>query len=81
MRRVVDVLGRIGLVGYGEVHLLVAGLSLQVAFGVPDAPPDASTALRTLGATTFGAGLLVVVAAGFAAFGLFCFADAATRRA
>jgi hypothetical protein len=28
-----------------------------------------------------GAWLLAVVAAGFAAFGLFCMADAATRRA
>ena len=43
---VVDALGRIGLVGYGVVHLLVAWLA---------------------------------VAAGIAAFGLFCLADAARR--
>ena len=38
-------------------------------------------ALRALGGTALGASLLVVVAVGFAAFGLFCFVDAATRRA
>jgi hypothetical protein len=38
-------------------------------------------ALRSLGETALGASLLVVVAAAFAAFGLRCFADAATRRA
>jgi len=139
----VDVLGRIGLVGYGVVHLFVAWLALQVAFGVPDAPADAEgavgtiaphagragrtrggrcrvggvravaghlaralalgvigvlagsaalladpgraggldAALRTLSATALGSWLLVVVAVGFAAFGLFCLADAGTRRA
>jgi Domain of Unknown Function (DUF1206) len=148
--RVVDALGRIGLVGYGVVHLLVAWLALQVAFGVPDRAPDAQgavgtiagrqpvapvaspcsgwlapalqcaieivgavghlaraltlavvgvlaaaaalhadpgwaggldVALRALGSTALGSTLLVGVATGFAAFGLFCFADAATRRA
>ena len=35
--------------------------------------------LRGLGSTGAGSWLLVVVAVGFAAYGLFCVADAATR--
>ena len=46
--RVVDALGRIGLVGYGVVHLLVAWLALQVAFGVPDQAPDTQGAVGTI---------------------------------
>jgi len=38
-------------------------------------------ALRALGETGLGDTLLVVVALGFAAFGLYCLVDAATRRA
>jgi hypothetical protein len=67
--RVVDVLGRIGLVGYGAVHLVVAWLALQVAFGVPDAPPDAVGAVGTIAATPGG-----VLALGLAAVGLLAFA-------
>ena len=40
-----------------------------------------AAALRALGDSPLGAGLVVLVAAGIAAFGLFCLADAATRRA
>ena len=44
--RVVDgVLGRVGLVGYGVVHLVVAWLALHVAFGMPTAPADAQGAV------------------------------------
>jgi hypothetical protein len=46
--RLVDVLGRIGLAGYGVVHLLVAWLALEVALGVPDAPADAEGAIGTI---------------------------------
>jgi hypothetical protein len=67
--RMVDALGRVGLVGYGVVHLLVAWLALQVAFGVPDAPPDAGGAVGTLAATPGG-----VFALGIAALGLLAFA-------
>jgi hypothetical protein len=67
--RVVDVLGRIGLVGYGAVHFIVAWLALQVAFGVPDAPPDADGAVGTIARTPGG-----VFALGLAAVGLIAFA-------
>jgi hypothetical protein len=67
--RVVDVLGRTGLIGYGVVHLLVAWLALQVAFGVPDAPPDAEGAVGTIARTPGG-----LLALGLAAVGLLAFA-------
>jgi hypothetical protein len=68
--RAVDVLGRIGLVGYGVVHLVVAWLALQVAFGVPDAPPDAGGAVGTIARTPGGAVALAVAAIGLLAFAL-----------
>jgi hypothetical protein len=66
--RVVDALGRIGLVGYGVVHLVVAWLALQVAFGQPDAPPDAEGAVGTIARTPGGVLALVVAALGLLAF-------------
>ena len=66
--RVVDVLGRIGLIGYGAVHLIVAWLALEVAFGVPDAPPDAAGAVGTVAATPGGVFALAVGAVGLIAF-------------
>jgi uncharacterized protein DUF1206 len=66
----VDVLGRIGLVGYGVVHLVVAWLALQVAFGVPDAPPDAVGAVGTIAATPGGVFALAVAVVGLLAFAL-----------
>ncbi|MEN3271153.1 DUF1206 domain-containing protein [Pseudonocardia sp.] len=67
--RLVDVLGRLGLAGYGVVHLLVAWLALEVAFGVPDAPADAEGAIGTIARTPGG-----LLALGLAAVGLFAFA-------
>jgi Domain of Unknown Function (DUF1206) len=68
--RIVDVLGRIGLVGYGVVHLVVAWLALQVAFGVPDAPPDAVGAVGTIARTPGGVLALAVAVVGLVAFAL-----------
>lgn len=67
---VVDVLGRIGLVGYGTVHLVVAWLALQVAFGVPDVPADADGAVGTIARTAGGRAALGVGAVGLVAFAL-----------
>lgn len=67
---VVDVLGRMGLVGYGVVHLLVAWLALAVAFGVPDAPPDAEGAVGTIARTPGGSFALGLAAVGLVAFAL-----------
>jgi uncharacterized protein DUF1206 len=68
--QVVDGLGRIGLVGYGLVHLVVAWLALQVAFGVPDAPPDAVGAVGTIARTPGGVFALLMAALGLFAFAL-----------
>jgi len=68
--RVVDVLGRIGLVGYGVVHLIVSWLALEVAFGVPDAPPDAGGAVESVARTPGGVFALGVAAVGLLAFAL-----------
>jgi hypothetical protein len=68
--QVVDGLGRIGLVGYGLVHLVVAWLALQVAFGVPDAPPDAVGAVGTIARTPGGVFALLVAVVGLFAFAL-----------
>ena len=54
---------------------------------VPPCPPTPSgrggldAALRAVGRTAPGVALLVVIATGFAAYGVFCVVDAATRRA
>jgi hypothetical protein len=68
--QVVDGLGRIGLVGYGLVHLVVAWLALQVAFGVPDEPPDAVGAVGTIARTPGGVFALLVAVVGLFAFAL-----------
>ncbi len=67
---VIDGLGRVGLVGYGVVHLIVAWLALQIAFGVRDASADADGAVGTIGRTTGGALALGLVAIGLLAFTL-----------
>jgi uncharacterized protein DUF1206 len=68
--QVVDTLGRIGLVGYGVVHLLVAWLALAVAFGIPDAPPDPQGAIATIAGTPGGTLALGLLAVGLIAFAL-----------
>jgi hypothetical protein len=66
--RVVDVLGRIGLAGYGVVHLLVAWLALQLAFGVPDLAPDAQGAVGTIADRPGGVQVLGLLVVGLVAF-------------
>ena len=68
--RAVDVLGRIGLLSYGLVHVLVAWLGLQLAFRVPEAPADAGGAIGTLARTTGGFAVLLLTALGLIAFAL-----------
>jgi hypothetical protein len=68
--RVVDVLGRIGLLGYGLVHVLVAWLGLLLAFGAAEAPADAGGAVGTVARTTWGLLVLALTAVGLAAFAL-----------
>lgn len=74
---VVDLLGRVGLLGYGLVHVLVAWLGLLLAFGVPGAPADAGGAVTTVARTTGGLLVLALTAVGLVAFALWQFTAAA----
>lgn len=76
----VDVLGRVGLLSYGVVHLLVGWLALTAAFGVPDTAADAQGAVGAIAATRFGAVVLVLVTAGLLAFALWQLSSAVLAR-
>lgn len=72
-----QVLGRVGMVCYGVVHLVIAYLALQVAFGDSE-QADQKGALQQIGSTAFGQVLLWIVAVGLILFGLWQFLMAAT---
>ena len=77
----IEVVGAIGHLARA-IALAVVGLLAGRRRCSPTRPGRwAGHGAAALGSTGLGASLLVVVAAGFAAFGLFCWADAATRRA
>jgi hypothetical protein len=67
--RALQFLGRFGDVCYGVVHLVVAWLALQVAFGSHQ-EADQQGAVTTIAAQPFGAVLLWLLAIGLIAFGL-----------
>jgi hypothetical protein len=58
---------RVGLVSYGVVHLLIAWLALQIAFGDRSGSASSSGALHQLAQSGLGRVALYVVAAGFVA--------------
>ena len=58
---------RVGLVAYGIVHLLIAWIALQLAFGEDQGSASSKGALSQLAQTPLGGPLLYVVAAGFGA--------------
>jgi hypothetical protein len=66
--RPIDLLGRVGLLAYGLVHLVVAWLAVRIALGLPKGPADAQGAVAEIAATGAGAVGLVVIAAGLVAF-------------
>jgi hypothetical protein len=72
-----QLLGRVGMACYGLVHLVLAYLALQVAFGSGERA-DQKGALQEIGSTAFGQVLLWVLALGLVAFGLWQFLMAAT---
>lgn len=71
----VRLLGRIGLLAYGGVHLVVAGLVAQVALGQRERA-DKKGALQEIAGTGFGVALLWVVVVGLAALVLWQLAEA-----
>jgi hypothetical protein len=82
MRRLIAVIGAIGhlarAVALAVIGLLVARAAL---FGNARRAGGLDAALRLLGDTGPGSVLLVVVALGLTAYGIFCLVDAPTRRA
>ena len=59
-----DVAARAGLVAYGVVHLLIAWLAVQLAFGDREDSADSSGALQQLAEQPFGRVLVWAVALG-----------------
>ncbi|GAA4737531.1 DUF1206 domain-containing protein [Modestobacter marinus] len=74
-------LARVGLVAYGIVHLLLAWLSLQLAWGGSGDSADQSGAMATLAEQPFGKPLLWVLAAGLIALALWQLAEVLRHRA
>jgi hypothetical protein len=72
----VEVLGRGGLVAYGALHGLIAALVVRAIVGAQQ-----YIAIDQLSMTSFGLAGLVVIAAGIAAFGVYCLIDAYARHA
>ena len=60
-------LARVGLVSYGVVHLLVAWLALQLAWGTSSESADQSGALSTVAESPVGKPLLWIIAVGLIA--------------
>ena len=63
-------LARVGLVAYGVVHLLIAWLALQIAWGSGAGTADSAGALRTIAQQPFGRALLWLIAVGLLALAL-----------
>jgi Domain of Unknown Function (DUF1206) len=66
--RAVEILGRVGMAGYGLVHLLIGVIALQIALR-GGGQADQQGALTAIAAEPFGFVVLVVVVAGLVAFG------------
>jgi hypothetical protein len=65
--KVLDHAVRVGLIAYGIVHLLIAWVAIQLAFGDDEGSASSKGALSQLAQAPLGGTLLYVVAAGFAA--------------
>jgi hypothetical protein len=75
--RLVEVLGRAGLVAYGAVHLLVAVLGVRLAFGSGPAEVDQQGAVSAVAAVgVAGVVVLVLFVAGLLAFAVWQIAAA-----
>ncbi len=70
-------LARAGFVGYGVVHVLVAWLALQIAFGRSAGAGDQAGALHRLAAQPLGRYLVIAISVGLAAMALWQALEAA----
>jgi hypothetical protein len=81
-RRTTVALGQVGWTALGVVYGVVGLLFLTAAFDHdPEKAGGLDAGLKTLAGQPFGQVLLVVVALGLAAFGVYCFFEARYRRA
>jgi hypothetical protein len=76
----VERLGRVGLVAKAVLYAVIGLLAVQVARGGREESPDKGGALRTIAEQPFGKGLLVLLAAGLAAYALWRLAQAILDR-
>ena len=67
---------RVGLIAYGIVHLLIAWVAIQLAFGDSEGSASSDGALSAMAKTPVGGVLLYVVAAGFGALVLWQLTEA-----
>jgi hypothetical protein len=74
--RTLENLARVGLLAYGVVHVLVAWLALQLAWGGGGQSADQSGALATLAGQPFGKPLLWIIALGLIALAVWQAAEA-----
>ena len=74
-------LARVGLIAYGIVHLLIAWLALQLAWGGGGGSADQSGALATLAEQPFGKPPLWVLALGLVALALWQLGEVLRHRA
>jgi hypothetical protein len=78
---IVQFLGVVGYIAKGVAYGVIGVLTAIAAITAdPQRTGGLDTALHTLAGQPFGVVLLTAVAAGFAAFGLYCFGDARCRR-
>lgn len=73
--REVEWLGRLGLAAKGVSYVIVAVIALKVALDGGGRPEDREGALRAVADEPFGAVLLVLLAAGFAAYAVWRLAE------
>src|SRR5918994_2778491 len=76
----VERLGRAGLVAKAVLYAVIGLLAIEVARGGREESPDKRGALRTIAEQEFGKGLLVLLAAGLAAYALWRLAQAILDR-
>ena len=67
---------RVGIIAYGIVHLLIAWVAIQLAFGDSEGSASSDGALSAMAKTPVGGVLLYVVAAGFGALVLWQLTEA-----
>jgi hypothetical protein len=75
--RSLELLTRVGFVGFGVTHLLVAWLAIQIAFGRTPASGDQYGAFQIVAGQPFGKWLLIVVAVGLVAMAIWQALEAA----